>query len=131
MIFMHNVFAKPHTIGQWLLGSICWLACCVGGWCASDYLLLKGSIHHSNGNDGPVLLVFGCFCLAQWLIWRKVLAAGRPMLDPAQSSVTGFQLAAAYLWWLVIVLLQIISCLLVPIWYVVISTPDDPNWLKL
>ena len=131
MISMPNVFAKPHTIAQWLLGSVCWLGCCVGGWCASDYLLLEGSLSHTAINDGPVLLVFGCFCLAQLLIWRKVLVAGRAVLDPAQSSATGLQLAAAYMWWLVVVLLQIIACLLVPIWYVAISTPTDPNWLKL
>jgi hypothetical protein len=124
---MYNPFAKPHTPGQWLLGSVCWLVCCVGSWCGSDYLLLKS--YPAGG--GPVLPVFGCFCLAHLLIWRKVVVGNRAVLDPAQSPAAGFQLVAAYLWWLVVVLFQITCLLLVPIWYAFKSMPPDYNWLGI
>jgi hypothetical protein len=125
---MHNPFAKPHTLGQWLPGSICWVVACVGGWCAVNAWIQTWTGRH---NGSPVTLaLFSSFLVSHLLIWKKVIASGKVLLD-AESLSPIVVVILSHLWMLVLLLFQVVCLLLIPLVCLFESSPPEPNWLKL
>jgi hypothetical protein len=124
---MHNPFAKPHTLGQWLPGSICWVVACVGGWCAVNAGFQAWTGRH-NG-DSVALALFSSFLVSHLLIWKKVIASGKALLD-AESLSSIVVVIISYLWMLLLLLFQVVCLLLIPLVCLFESLPPDPNWLK-
>lgn len=76
---MRNPFAKPQTPGQWLLGSVCWVAICALCWAGLSYCIADLSYEYRPLQ--PVLLLFS-FVPAYSLVWKKAV------LSPVLSKVS-------------------------------------------
>ena len=97
---MRNPFAKPHTPGQWLPGSVCWTVACVGGW----LLLGKWALdvpYKQKTPDEPLLFVG--FFVAYGLLWWKGVAGLR--INPSNSD---WSQIAAYCWLCILTLFQLL-----------------------
>ena len=69
---MHNPFAKPHTLEQWLIGSLCWTLACMGGWVGMASGLFQ---LHLPGNYAQ-LVVMSTFWWMHLLVWFRAIASG-------------------------------------------------------
>jgi hypothetical protein len=97
---MRNPFAKPRTLGQWLLGSVCWTVSCVGAWA------LLCAITKSKW-DGPTSIVAGL--VVQVLLWWRAIPKGRALLEPAAYS---WLVMLGWQWWLLLHMTLVISFVL-------------------
>jgi len=97
---MRNPFAKPHTPGQWLLGSVCWTVAGAIGW------LLICALTESP-RDGLLGIVTGL--LVQLLLWWRAVPRGRTLLEPAAYS---WLVMLCWQWWLLLHVLLIVSFVL-------------------
>jgi hypothetical protein len=102
---MHNPFAKPHTLAQWLLGSVCWTISCVAGWILSLQIILL--LPRSFALD---LLGVGAFLLAHALIWGRAIAGGIAFLRSPVTEVSGLELAGRT-WRVLLYAFQIVTLL--------------------
>ena len=121
---MQNPFAKPHTRGQWLPGSACWVIACGAGWYAG-YALVQKWIGVPNGAT-VALTLFGSFLASHLLIWKKVVASGKALLD-AESLSPIVVVLLSHLWMLLLVLFQVICLLLIPLACLFMSFPAGGN----
>lgn len=120
MIFMHNPFAKPHTLEQWLPSSACWLITCATGWYACSALFRTWT---GVPNGAMVALpLFSSFVVGHLLIWKKVIATGKALLDAEGFSALVVVLLS-HLWMLLLLLFQVSGLLLVPLICLLTSFP--------
>ena len=117
---MLNPFAKPHTLGQWLPASACWLTACGAGWYAS-YALVQKWTGVPNGAT-VALTLFSSFLVGHLLIWKKVIASGKALLD-AESFSPLVVVLLSHLWMLLLLLFQVVCLLLVPLMCLFTSFP--------
>ena len=82
---MRNPFAKPHTPGQWLLGSVCWVAICLLSWAGLTYCIADLSYEYRTLQ--PTLLLLS-FVPIYGLVWKKGVLS--PILTEAILSVVNF-----------------------------------------
>jgi hypothetical protein len=125
---MRNPFTKPRTLGQWLLGSICWVVACVASCYAFNAWVQTWA---GPNNEGTVALTrFSGFLVGHVLIWKKVIASGKTLLD-AESLSSIVVVMLSHLWMLLLILFQVICLLLIPLVCLFENSTSDPNWLKL
>jgi hypothetical protein len=103
---MHNPFAKPHTLGQWLLGSVCWTVSCVGGW-----ILLLNILVLQPRSFAIDMVGVSAFWLAHALIWWRAIAGGIAFLRSPVTEVSGLELAGRT-WRVLLYMFQIAGLLL-------------------
>jgi hypothetical protein len=117
---MHNPLAKPHTLGQWLLGSLSWVIACLAGWHACNAVVQKWT----GVNNGPTvaLALFSSFLVGHLLIGKKVIASGKALLDAASISPMVVVLLS-HLWMLLLILFQVVCLLLIPLMCLFTSFP--------
>jgi hypothetical protein len=109
---MRNPFAKPRTLGQWLASSLCWVIGCVGGWYAFNAWVQAWA--GVNYGSTVALAMFSSFLVGHLLIWKKVIASGKALLDAeSYSSIT--VLLISHLWMLLLLLFQIVCLVLLPL----------------
>jgi hypothetical protein len=102
---MHNPFAKPHTLGQWLLGSVCWTLSCMGGW------LLVLNVLAQQRSFALDMLGVSVFWLAHAMIWWRALAGGIAFLRSPVTEVSVLELAGRT-WRVLLYVFQIAALLL-------------------
>jgi hypothetical protein len=103
---MHNPFTQPHTLRQWLLGSLCWTLSCVGGW-----ILLLNVLVLQQHSLAINMLGVSTFWLAHGLIWWRALAGGKAFLCSPAIEVSGLELAGRT-WRVVLYVFQVVALLL-------------------
>ena len=97
---MHSPFAKPHTLGQWLLGSVCWTLSCVGGWIAISAMVLEAP-YDQKTPSGPLFSI--SFAIAYATMWWKAV----PGLKAVENGASWFEILA-FVWQMVLVAFQFI-----------------------
>ena len=108
---MSNSFLRPHTLGQWLLGSLFWVGGCLGG-----ALLLTSAVDElcrvlaMPSSGVPTLVFLSSSCAAIRLIWQRVLV-GRSAVRAHIPRDGAFFWAswAMIVWRLLIGLLLVVS----------------------
>ncbi|QKG51744.1 hypothetical protein [Hymenobacter sp. BRD67] len=101
---MRNPFEKPHSPGQWLLGSICWAVACIGAWVIIGYTSEIQSVKMT----GPIL--YGCFWPLHFMIWWQAVRGGLYWLRASQ--VGGWLLNLTITLWLFIVVVFQVAALI-------------------
>lgn len=110
---MHNPFAKPATISQLLLTSICWVGSCLAVFFGAVY----GASVLKPAHDGSAY-VLGCAALICVVMWRRVIAVGwRVLGDEATSLYWGM----AGLWLLLLTVLLVLSVLLIVLAVIILA----------
>jgi hypothetical protein len=79
---MRNPLVKPHTVGQWLLGSVCWVTICLLSWAGLTYCIAY--LPYEYRPLQPALLLFS-FVPMYSLVWKKAVLS--PVLTSARLSV--------------------------------------------
>ncbi|MBF9142021.1 hypothetical protein [Hymenobacter properus] len=103
---MRNPFAKPLTLGQWLLGSVCWTVACMGGW----WGLTSVSFGWGLRSLGADLFVVSTFWLAHILVWRRAVSGEATFLRSPIRQTSALE-ALGCLWYVVLLLFQIAMAL--------------------
>ena len=103
---MRNPFAKPQTLGQWLLGSVCWVVCCLGCFWGSiytsNYFPKYGFAHYY-----PILGTAILICVT---MWKQAIFIGWQLVGEEKASALKLMIS---LWLLLLTVLLIISVLLI------------------
>jgi len=112
---MNNPFSQPHTPGQWLLSSVCWVAVLVGGWLLVAVWILDVP-YNEKTPDEP--LFFLSFFVAHGLLWWKAL----PGLKASEKEGSWLEIIA-FSWQVGLVAFQLLwlglllLCLSAPFFY--------------
>lgn len=104
---MSNPFSKAHTVGEWLVSSLCWTAACLIpwwlGWMVLDNVLPK------SWNSFVLVGMPMSFCVAHALIWWRAVAGGNALIRYDEQYLP-FSLTrlAARLWLMALGAFQVI-----------------------
>ena len=101
---MYNPFGKPQTLGQWMISSVCWVACCLG--------CFRGSIYSSNyfpkygfAHYYPILGIAILICVT---MWKQVISIGWQVVGEKKASALKLMIS---MWLLLLTVLLIVSVL--------------------
>jgi len=97
---MHNPVARPQTLPQWLLCSMCWTAGCYG-----IYWLVA---RHYTLADGVEITAFW---LAHILVWWRAVAGAEKFLRSPIARTTALE-ALGCLWYALLWVFQVIVLLM-------------------
>lgn len=104
---VHNPFQKPHSVEQWLLGSICWsTSCYVMWWLFTECLSPK-----QVGTQLADGVGMAAFWLAHLLVWRYAVNGGEEFTRSPIAQTTALE-AVASLWLALLWLFQVVTLLL-------------------
>ena len=117
---MHNPFAKPHTPGQWLLGSLCWTATCLGNWLAISAAVLEKP-YHEKTPDEP--LFFLGFAVAHGLLWWRAV----PGLKATETGGSSLEMLA-FAWLVRLVAFQLMSLIIELLTLTSVIFYEPINW---
>ena len=121
---MRNPFAKPRTLGRWLLGSGCWAAMCVSAWLGIGQLLAVGLA----AADSSWWLLAGSYAIISTLFISKLLDKRFPVFYEGLNSFSIVLLL--HVWCVVVVVWVRIVCLLImAIWQFILLPPSGDNSL--
>lgn len=98
---MHNPFSQPHTAGQWLVRSVCWLVVLVGGGLLVSNWVLE-TPYRQKTPDEP--LFFLSFAVAHGLLWWQALPGLR-----ATSKEAAWLEVLAFVWLVGLVIFQLLG----------------------
>ncbi|RZK95921.1 MAG: hypothetical protein EOO62_29695 [Hymenobacter sp.] len=126
---MTNPFQKPHTVSQWLLGSVCWTMACLGAWWLGWMLL--DNVLPKSWNSLVLIGMPMSFCVAHALIWGRAVARGNALIRYDEQYLP-FSLTrlAARLWYTALVVVQMLSLvglLVAGLLMLVDSSPASPG----
>lgn len=107
---MRNPFAKPRTLRQWLLGSVCWTVACVGGWGILDAPVVNFEPSPLSDKILGNLLATGLL-LTHLLLWQKGVFSGWRPFRTDRCKGSALTLLAGL--WLLLLLLFQLYCLLI------------------
>ena len=104
---MNNPFLKPHTVGGWLLGSLCWTGACLIPWWITWMVL--DNVLPKSWNSLVLIWMPLSFCVAHVLIWWRAVAGGNALIRYDEQYLP-FSLTrlAARLWYTALVLGQVL-----------------------
>jgi hypothetical protein len=110
---MYNPFAKPVTLYQFLVSSLCWVGGCLGGF---EGVLYGTNIFLPRGDAGAYP-IFGSAILICGLMWSQVIAIGWHLVGEEEVSVIK---AITSVWLLLLTVLLVISGLLILVGIIII-----------
>jgi hypothetical protein len=103
---MRNLFAKPATLNQLIIGSLCWVGSCL--------VAFSGIIDMTNillpRGDVGAYPIFGSAILICGLMWNQVIASGWQVLWSEETSVVKLLTG---IWLFLLTVLLVISGLLI------------------
>jgi len=100
-------FAKPFTLGHWLLSSVCWTVACMGGWWGLTTVLFGWGLR-GLGADLSVIITFW---LAHILVWRYAVSGEAKFLCSPIRQTSALE-ALCCLWYAVLLIFQVAMSLL-------------------
>jgi hypothetical protein len=106
---MRNPFAKPHTPGQWLLGSVCWTVSSISLWWWMSTKSATALEAYSPAAIGLLsILIYWPACL---LIWWKGVMHGNVWVWSMPTNKAWFKMTAG-VWLAVLTAFQILTTIL-------------------
>lgn len=115
---MHNPFLKPHTPGQWMSGSLCWLVICLTLWAIPNYFLIVVGVPYQY-KEHEAMLLFVSFIGPYVLIWRKGILA-----FPSNTAPFGWAHLVAS-WWEIILVGICLLWLILVLFCIAFSGPSQ------
>jgi hypothetical protein len=115
---MNNPFTRPQTLGQWLLGSICWIGSGVSG----TYLLTRVVDELLRGLNGlgsavPTLVFLSSAYFTIFLVWRRVMVGSSTVLAHIPRNGAFFWASWGLIIWRLLIGLVLVISLLGLIFY--------------
>ena len=108
---MQNPFAKPHTLPQWLLASLCWVAGCLLIFCGCSRAAF--ALFSSEGIS--LVAVFGSAIVVCFLMWQRVIATGWGLVGEANAKSVARKVVArlAGFWLFLLITAFVVSVVLI------------------
>lgn len=117
---MRNPFAKAHSPGQWLLGSLCWTMVCLISWLAIGAAVLEKP-YDQKTPDEPWFFV--SFAVMHGLLWWRAV----PGLRATETDASSLEMLA-FVWLVGLIAFQLISLAVMLLTLASVIFYEPVNW---